>query len=242
MRVDIRLRKDAHVSGDVFEACLLWDIDGTLVRHAPSPRDRHAHAVKLVLQVDAQPVQLGTGKTDRQLVMEIISAHTDPVDEVVDAALLALDEITAEDLSLSPSTAIPGVARVLESIPATDVQQRLLTGNTPRRAELKVRTSGLHPHFEAADGFYGDRHPTRFDLVRQAAENFDDATIERTIIVGDTPLDIAAARSVGFRVIAVATGTSTRDELADHRPDALLDDFNGGPEAFMDALRTALAQ
>jgi len=225
---------------DIADACLLWDIDGTLVVHAPSPRDRHSHAVRHVLKVDAQPVQLGTGKTDRQLVMEIISAHVEPDAAVVDAALAALDEITAADLSLAPSTAIPGVAGVLAAVSTTEAQQRLLTGNTPRRADLKVRTSGLHPYFEMQDGFYGDQHATRFELVRQAALELGGG-VERTIIIGDTPLDIAAARSVGFRVIVVATGTSTSDELAAHQPDALLDDFSGGPQAFLEVLRAQLS-
>lgn len=228
------------MTADLFEACLLWDIDGTLVAHAPSRRDRHAHAVRVVLHVDAQPVQLGTGKTDRQLVTEIISAHAEPDDDTIDAALDALDEITAEDLSLTPSTAIPGVAGVLAATAQVQTPQLLLTGNTPRRAELKVQTAGLQEFFAIPDGFYGDRHATRFELVEQAAGAFAGPAIARTIIIGDTPLDIAAARSVGFPVIAVATGSSSAEELADHQPDALLNDFGGGPAAFMDALRMAL--
>ena len=230
------------MTADLFEACLLWDIDGTLVAHAPARRDRHAHAVRLILEVDAQPVQLGTGKTDRQLVTEIISAHVEPDDNTIDAALAALDEITAADLSLSPSTAIPGVADILAAIAQAETPQLLLTGNTPRRAELKVRTAGLDQYFAFQDGFYGDRHATRFDLVQEASGAFTGAAIGRSIIIGDTPLDIAAARSVGFSVIAVATGSSSTEELADHQPDALLSDFSGGPVAFMDAFRKVLPE
>lgn len=228
------------MTGDVLNACLLWDIDGTLVAHAPARRDRHAHAVRVVLDVDAQPVQLGTGKTDRQLVAEIIGAHMEPDDATIEAALDALDAITTADLGLTPSTPIPGVADILAATARSQTPQLLLTGNTPLRAELKVRTAGLDQYFAFQDGFYGDQHATRFELVEQAAGVFTGAAIAWTIIIGDTPLDIAAARSVGFPVIAVATGSSPFEELADHQPDALLRDFGGGPAAFMDAVHVAL--
>jgi phosphoglycolate phosphatase-like HAD superfamily hydrolase len=42
-------------------------------------------------------------------------------------------------------------------------------------------------------------------------------------IVGDTLMDIACARAVGARVVAVATGFSARDELEAAAPDYLLD-------------------
>jgi phosphoglycolate phosphatase-like HAD superfamily hydrolase len=44
-------------------------------------------------------------------------------------------------------------------------------------------------------------------------------------VIGDTPKDIACARAIGARVIAVATGQVSRQELADHAPDVLLDSF-----------------
>lgn len=234
------MREDAQVATDLSDACLLWDIDGTLVVNAHPQRDRHSHAVRTVIDVDAQPVQLGTGKTDREIIAEIVSAHLEPADEVLDAALAALDEITAEDLAFAPSTPVAGVAEVLQWLSATSVQQRLLTGNTPRRADLKVSTAGLGHFFAGSEGFYGDRHLTRYALVAQAVEHFGPSGVARTVIIGDTPLDIAAARSGGFPVISVATGAVSAEVLAEHGPDALLADFNGGPDAFMAALETVL--
>jgi len=37
---------------------------------------------------------------------------------------------------------------------------------------------------------------------------------ERTVVIGDTPRDIACARADGLRVVAVATGPFRVDELA----------------------------
>jgi membrane protein len=48
-------------------------------------------------------------------------------------------------------------------------------------------------------------------------------TPDEVVVVGDTPLDIAAARACGVRVIAVATGSVGRDALAACQPDAVFD-------------------
>ena len=53
---------------------------------------------------------------------------------------------------------------------------------------------------------------------------------ENVIIVGDTALDIAAARCAGFRVIAMATGSSTTQALQKHKPDYLLPNFENTEE------------
>jgi phosphoglycolate phosphatase-like HAD superfamily hydrolase len=45
---------------------------------------------------------------------------------------------------------------------------------------------------------------------------------ERTVVIGDTPRDIACARADGVRVAAVATGPFTIEALAD--ADAVADD------------------
>ena len=219
---------------------LLWDIDGTLITHAPSARDRHAHAVSSVLQVQARPIPAGTGKTDRQIVTEIIAMHAAPSDEVIDAVLEVLDEVTADDLRTRPVLAINGVQDILAALASAGFDQRLLTGNTPRRAEIKVASAGLGGYFPERDGFYGDRHATRYELVAEAASVLGPNRVPRTLIIGDTPLDILAARSAGFAVISVATGTTAVDDLATHDPDALLADFQGGPGAFLAAVRSAL--
>ena len=67
-------------------------------------------------------------------------------------------------------------------------------------------------------------------------QRFGQATQEREIVVvGDTPRDIACARAGGARAVAVATGNFTREQLAQHRPDVLLDDLSD-TEAVLGAL------
>ena len=201
---------------------LLWDIDGTLIEHAPAKRDRHAYAVKQVLGVPTNPVPQGVGKTDRQIVTELITVHTEPTDALITEVLDHLDDITDGDLVASPASALPGVTDALAHMSGIGARNLLLTGNTPRRAEAKVRTAGLDTYFDLPAGFYGHTHATRMDLVAEAVDRLDDDVLATTIIIGDTPLDITAARSGGLKVIAVATGAVDEQELARHNPDGLL--------------------
>lgn len=201
---------------------LLWDIDGTLIEHAPAKRDRHAYAVKQVLGVPTTPIPPGIGKTDRQIVTEIIAAHTEPSHDVIEAVLAHLDDITDADLVLTPASPLPAVSETLADMSGRGAHNLLLTGNTPRRAAAKVRSAGLDSYFTFDAGFYGRDHATRMDIVADAVARLDEDVIERTIIIGDTPLDITAARSGGFKVIAVASGAISIDDLSAHEPDGLL--------------------
>jgi phosphoglycolate phosphatase-like HAD superfamily hydrolase len=45
------------------------------------------------------------------------------------------------------------------------------------------------------------------------------------VLVGDTPLDVLAAREAGARSVAVATGFADLDALRESEPDALLQDL-----------------
>lgn len=203
-------------------ANLLWDIDGTLIEHAPAKRDRHAYAVTQVLGVPTTPIPPGIGKTDRQIVTEIIAAHTEPTHDVIETVLSHLDDITDTDLVIAPASPLPQVHETLTHMSDLGVPNLLLTGNTPRRAEAKVRSAGLAPYFTFDAGFYGRDHATRMDIVADAVARLDADVLERTIIIGDTVLDITAARSGGFKVIAVATGAISVDDLAAQEPDGLL--------------------
>jgi phosphoglycolate phosphatase len=46
------------------------------------------------------------------------------------------------------------------------------------------------------------------------------------VLVGDTPLDVLAAREAGARAVAVATGFADLDALRASEPDALLQDLS----------------
>jgi phosphoglycolate phosphatase-like HAD superfamily hydrolase len=109
----------------------------------------------------------------------------------------------------------------------------LLTGNPPAVAHARMERLGLAEIFPRGQGAFGCERENRielFDLARERAGNWGS---ERTVAVGDTPLDVSSAHAAGCRCIGVTTGRYGREALAD--ADAVIADL-GELEAALAAL------
>ena len=124
------------------------------------------------------------------------------------------------------------------------LEAALLTGNYPETGRLKIEAAGLDPdHFRF--GAWGSEADLRRGLppvaIRRAAERLGlEVEPHQTVIVGDTPADIDCAHHNGCRVIAVATGRFTEDQLRPHGADVLLPDLSDLAR-FQEAVDNALA-
>ena len=125
-----------------------------------------------------------------------------------------------------------------------EVRQSVLTGNIRPLAEVKLGALGLGDPLNLAIGAYGDMDEVRAGLVqvareRAAAAAGSDAAGsggagsggadfggEATVLVGDTPLDVAAALATGARAVGVATGNFTEQELIAAGAHAVLPDLS----------------
>lgn len=98
----------------------------------------------------------------------------------------------------------------------------LLTGNIRRGAEIKLGHFGLWDRFVM--GGFGDDHEDRDEIAkiahRRGAELLKrELKGEEILVIGDTPLDVRCGRAIGAKVLAVATGMYSVDELAGTNPD-----------------------
>ncbi|HEX8678760.1 MAG TPA: HAD hydrolase-like protein, partial [Chthoniobacterales bacterium] len=80
-------------------------------------------------------------------------------------------------------------------------------------------------------GAFADDHHDRNELgafarKRAAEKHGHDFEVARIDVIGDTGHDIACGKIFGARTIAVATGSWTREQLAEHEPDFLFDDLS----------------
>jgi phosphoglycolate phosphatase len=108
-----------------------------------------------------------------------------------------------------------------------DIVLALLTGNLERGAKLKLTHYGVWHYFEF--GAFADDHHDRnalgpFARARARERHGFEFPPERIFVLGDTPHDIACARAIGARAVAIATGKYSTAELAAHAPDFLLKD------------------
>lgn len=90
----------------------------------------------------------------------------------------------------------------------------LLTGNPEDVARARMERIGLAAFFPAGQGAFGCERERRVELYDLARARADGWPANRTIGVGDTPLDVESAHAAGVLAIAVATGRYGEAELA----------------------------
>jgi phosphoglycolate phosphatase-like HAD superfamily hydrolase len=208
---------------------LLFDIDGTLIRsETPAVLDAFAHAFRTVFAIDELVHRIDTsGMIDRQILAEIARLHgREPAPAEILRACRVIGDY-CRDISFA-TTVLPGVPSLLALLGEQGYPLGVLTGNVQDVAWRKLSVPGLRERFRF--GAFGDEADRRADLVPIALARAREALgldfpADRTWIVGDTPRDIACARANGARVVAVATGHSSAEQLAGHEPDLLLSDL-----------------
>jgi phosphoglycolate phosphatase-like HAD superfamily hydrolase len=153
---------------------------------------------------------------DAGISAERIDSRADDVREVCGREYTRL---VPDDLS---STVLPGVVSLLEwlaELGEPRVRLALVTGNYEAVARLKLARAGIGRFFESGQGAFGSDAEDRAALPpiarRRAGVSGAPFARDRTILIGDTPRDIACARADWVRCVAVATGPFSVDELSD---------------------------
>jgi phosphoglycolate phosphatase len=206
---------------------VLWDVDGTLADTAGHGKRAFEEAFQAVVGRSPDPVEYA-GRTDHQIALAMLGGERDRLPRVLEELAGALE--ARKDAMRADGHAYPGVAEVLEALDARDdVINSLLTGNIEANAAVKVSAFGLERWLDFEVGAYGsDPHEERSDLVAVARERAAAKYAEPTgaVLVGDTPLDVRAAKEAGARAVAVATGFADPEALRASGPDAYLDDLS----------------
>jgi phosphoglycolate phosphatase len=203
---------------------VLFDIDGTVLLCDGAGNRAVRRALAEVYGTSGPREHAFGGKTDRQIVRELLrrDGHADDhIDIHMGQALSRYLEILAEELG-SPGHRVrilPGVIPLLDALEArSDVIVGLLTGNLLEGARAKLAAVGIdHARFEV--GAYGSDHEMRAQLPSIARQRAHDSRGhyvdgEDIVIIGDTPADVHCGQSLGVRAIAVATGHYSTAELS----------------------------
>jgi phosphoglycolate phosphatase-like HAD superfamily hydrolase len=225
-------------------ALVLWDIDGTLVDSAKLGRDAFLVAFERVTGAPAKQLVPFAGRTDLEIAADLLERSGLPADDgAVDAfeAELARAMAELEGEVRRRGRAYPGARAALQRLGREPgVVQGLLTGNIPANARVKLGAVGLDALVDFDIGGYGSDHRVRAELVAIACARAErklgvQVPHERAVLVGDTPLDVAAAQAGGARAIGVATGPFPVHELENTGADVVLPDLRD-PERLVAAV------
>ncbi|MEU6121000.1 HAD family hydrolase [Streptomyces sp. NPDC047123] len=216
---------------------VLWDIDHTLMSMRGLGGELWSVAFEEVTGVPLREQASVTGSTERLILRETARLHDIPFSDGLFArfadALGAVHLRRAAEV-LERGHALPGAATVLAALDARRVRQSVVTGNVRGAAEVKLATFGLDTYLRLDDGAYGEDGEERPALLRAALTR---AGIPATsaVFLGDTPADVAGGRDVGVRVVAVATGKTSRAELLAEGAEVVLDGLDD-TERVLDAI------
>jgi phosphoglycolate phosphatase len=204
----------------------LFDVDGTLLLRASEDHRRAMHAALRHVFGIADPGSVrvaAAGRTDGQIARNILLLHGVSADRI-DARMDALREACCREFARRcppdlSGTVAPGMRELLDALTVRDgVTLALLTGNYEPIARLKMERAGLARYFDPDQGAFGSDSEDRAELPpiarRRAGRDGHPYPRERTIVIGDTPNDVACAHADGVRCFAVATGPFPAEELA----------------------------
>jgi phosphoglycolate phosphatase len=230
---------------------VLWDIDFTLIDAGGVGARLYRRVFRDMFGTELPKPALMAGRTDRAIVLDTLArAGISEPRRHLDQFLARLAALAPEghELAQRHSRALPGAAAALDALAAfappgngaagpaapVCVVQSVLTGNVRPMAEVKLGALGLDCHLDLDVGAYGESHEIRAELVHLARGNAArrygaDFSGPATVLVGDTPLDVAAALATGARAVAVATGGTTAPTLAEVGAHAVLPDLTDTP-------------
>jgi phosphoglycolate phosphatase-like HAD superfamily hydrolase len=206
---------------------LLFDVDGTLLEGTRQPVGQALlEALREVHGIDVGVIRTRIeteGRTDGEIARAILidaGVSPDRIDVLADSVRESCCRFAAALLADYLSGAVlPGVRELLDWLKRqAGVKLGLLTGNYEAIARLKLERAGIGEVFGPGQGAFGSDAEDRAALPaiarRRAGTLAAPYPRHETIVIGDTPRDIASARADGVRCVAVATGSFSDKALA----------------------------
>ena len=214
---------------------VLFDIDGTLLHTGGAGAIAWQRAFAELYDVEANIAEhTHAGMTDPEITeivfREVIGREGTEAEraQAIAAYLRHLEEAVAES---DGYRVLPGIEELLPRLTEQGVLLGIVTGNIESAAHVKLARGDLNRYF--AFGGYGSDSRDRTELTRKALERGAEVAggpidSSAAIAVGDTPRDVIAGHGAGIRVVGVATGSYTVEQLRDEGADWAIPDVTSG--------------
>jgi phosphoglycolate phosphatase len=222
---------------------VMFDLDGTLVDTAPEISDAVNDALR-ELELRQAPERVvcdwighGTAELMTKAYAWSTGWSSTAVRDagVMDAVMPMFSRFYAERCG-TRSRLFPEVAASLARLRAMDVRLALVTNKETRFTESVLAAHALRPYFDPI--VTGDLllHKKPHPMPLEYCISRHKVRRERALFVGDSDIDIAAARNAGIACWAVPYGYNHGAPVAQDAPDRLIPNLG----AVCDALRPSL--
>jgi phosphoglycolate phosphatase len=201
---------------------VLFDLDGTLVDsyNALTEAVNHARRTHGLHELSSAHIRELVGEGVERLLQKAFERSELPK-SIVEAFESRYDDICCEE-----SRVLAEVEATLHQLHELGVTMAVCTNKPTVFSKKILDFLGLSRFFRAIVGpdLAGARKPEAQHLAVTLAST--ECAREDALFVGDMPIDVRAARNSGIDVAVVATGSSTREQLAAVDPDHFLERFS----------------
>jgi phosphoglycolate phosphatase len=212
----------------MFDA-VLFDLDGTLVETAPEIADavNATLAARGMPAVDEALVRIWIGNGTRALMLAAC-AHAMARDrQALEASAEFAETMRVFDGHYAArcgtrSHLFPAVRETLERLRGMRVPLAVVTNKEARYTRQVLLAHGLEAAFDllVCGDTLARKKPDALPVIH-CLRHFA-VTAQRTVLVGDSAVDIAAARAAGIRVWAVPYGYNAGVPIAESGPDRVI--------------------
>ncbi|MBO3803641.1 MAG: HAD family phosphatase [Candidatus Brockarchaeota archaeon] len=194
--------------------CVILDLDGTLVDTLGIHVEAFVRVAKEIgADVPVELIEQNMGRTAADVLRAIVP-------EISESELAFYAKRKEDVLAqlLGEVRPLPGAAELLKELKRLGLPVVLASSTTLENVEKILKASGLAGFFErmvtAEDVAEGKPNPDVF--VKAAAKG--GASTSKSLVIGDSIHDVAAAMAAGCFTIAVASGKHTVDQLRGLKP------------------------
>jgi phosphoglycolate phosphatase len=214
---------------------ILFDIDGTILVTGGAGGVAWQRAFADLYGIEANVAErTDAGMTDPEIAAivfrEALGREGSPEEraKAVGAYLRHLPEAVSRSQGYR---VMPGVEALLDRLIDAGALLGLVTGNIEAAAHVKLARAGLNRFFSF--GGYGSDSADRTEVTEAALRRAElvsgDSLDEGACLsVGDTPRDVEAGHGAGIRVVGVATGSYSVEELNDAGADWAIETVEDG--------------
>ena len=211
------------------ETIILWDIDGTLVKHNDIDLKSSSHSIflsALGFEIAIQPEQL-SGLTDYEVLINTLIMNNVLLKKFdLNKLLQKFDNFYFEHSLKSVESLVPIIDVNELNALRESFEFGILTGNTKMRCKLKLDRIGLKYEIDSRFIFYCDGNKSRINLVQAAYQEVYLKLKKNIVVIGDTPSDFLSANSLGLPTISIASGKYSLEELCSINKGLVLKKFD----------------
>lgn len=203
----------------------MFDLDGTLINTIPLIR----WSFEQVFAHFGLPWDPGVMKTIGVPLRDIADRYLPGRGEEFINVYAAIQKTRAREMT----AVFPGTRRTLEAVRTTGYRTAVVTSKRRDPALAGMADTGIDRYIELAIAVEDVKHAKPDPEPVEKALHLLRTPPAEAVYIGDSWYDIQAGKSAGVATVAVTWGMASREQLAPHHPDFIVDSW----AEFQEALR-----